>query len=188
MKKLTISQRKDLKKGTTNQIRREGNVPGVIYGRGRPNESIVVNGSEFQAVMRGLEKGLLATTRFELHDGNQKRKAIVKDIHYHPVSYAVTHVDFAELDDQRAVSVNVPILVVGMADCAGIKLGGFLRQVLRSVEVECLPKDIPSAFTIDVRELSIGDAKRISDIAMPASVRARGNLDQVAIVIAKSKA
>lgn len=188
MKKLTIFQRKDLKKGATNQIRREGNVPAVIYGFGRENEMITVSGSELQAILRNLKSGLLSTTLFELHDGKKVQKAIVKDIHYHRVSYAVTHIDFVAVQDNQPVTVNVPIQVEGAADCAGIKLGGFLRQVLRTLKVSCLPKDIPSEFVFDVRELNVGESKRLSDLPIPSSVRPLGRMNEVAVVIAKSKA
>jgi large subunit ribosomal protein L25 len=187
MKKLTISQRKDLKKGATNTIRREGDVPAVIYGRGRENENIVVKGIELQAILRNLESGLLATTVFELHDGKKVHKAIVKEIAYHRATYAVEHIDFAVLDDTQPITLNVPIHINGLAECPGIKLGGFLRQVLRTLKVSCLPKDIPSKFTLDVGALNMTEAKRLSDIEMPASVRPMGRMNEVAVVIAKGK-
>jgi len=188
MKKLNVFQRNDLKKGATNKIRREGNVPGVVYGRGQSNEMIYVNGDELKAILRNLKSGLLATTLFELHEGKKTFRAIVKDIHYHAVSYAIQHIDFLAVDDAKPVNVNVPIQIVGAADCAGVKLGGFVRQVIRSLEVNCLAKDIPTEFTLDVRDLNISESKRLSDIAMPASVRPNGRMNEVAVVIAKGKA
>lgn len=188
MKKLTVFQRNDLKKGETNKIRREGNIPGVIYGKGKPNEPVYVKGDEFNAVLRNMKGGLLATTVFELHEGNQRRKAIVKDIQYHRASYAIEHLDFAAVDDKQPVTVNVPIQVVGAADCPGIKLGGFLRQVIRALKVTCLPKDIPSEFVVDISKMNIAESLRLSDIQIPHAVRPLGRMNEVAVVIAKAKA
>ncbi len=188
MKKLTVFQRKDLKKGATNTIRREGNVPAVLYSAGQANENIYVKGDELQAILRSMKSGLLSTTVFELHDGKKMHKALVKEVQYHKVSYAIEHIDFVLLNDQREVTLNVPIQVLGAADSPGIKLGGSVRQVRRSLKVSCLPKDIPTEFTLDVSSLNMTEAKRLSDIEIPSSVRALGQMNEVAVVIAKSKA
>jgi large subunit ribosomal protein L25 len=185
MKKLTVYPRKDLKKSETNRIRREGNIPGVLYGQGHKNETIWIKGEEIQAILRNLESGLLATTTFELHDGKTILKAIVKDIHYHVASYAIEHIDFAILDPHREVTVNVPITILGLADCVGVKLGGFMRQVIRTLKVSCLPKHIPKSFELDIRDLNVAQSKRLSDIAIPDSVRSMGRMNEVAVVIAK---
>jgi large subunit ribosomal protein L25 len=112
-------------------------------------------------------------------------KAIVKDIHYHVASYAIEHIDFAILDPHREVTVNVPITILGLADCVGVKLGGFMRQVIRALKVSCLPKHIPKAFELDIRDLNVAQSKRLSDIAIPDSVRPLGRMNEVAVVIAK---
>jgi large subunit ribosomal protein L25 len=180
--KLTVSSRKELKKSDIKRIRREGNVPAVLYGQGLENETVVVDGNELRTVLRNMKSGLLATTVFHLSNG---KKAIVKEIQYHPVSYAILHLDLALISDDRPVTVNVPLQVVGAADCVGIKLGGFLRQVIRTLKVECLPKHIPQEFTIDVRDLNVNQAKRLSDLAIPSTVRPLGRMNEVAVVIAK---
>ena len=183
--KLTVFSRKESKRSQLNEIRRNGNVPAVIYGQGRDNENITIQGDDLRAVLRNMKSGLLATTVFELHDGKKTHRAIVKDIQYHPVSYAVLHVDFAVLKDDMPVTVNVPINVVGQGECAGIKLGGFLRQVLRTLRVTCLPKHIPAEFVLDITKLDVTQSLKLSDISIPASVRPLGKMNQVAVVIAK---
>lgn len=183
--KLTVQERKNLAKSETNKIRREGNIPAVLYGKGKENRNIVLNGEELRAVLRGLKSGLLSTTIFHIHDGKQNYRAIIKDIHYHVADYSILHVDLTLLEDQQPISVNVPIQVVGTADCVGVKLGGFMRQVIRSMKVSCLPKDIPQEFVLDVRELNIAQSKRLSDIVLPATVRPLAKLNEIAVVIAK---
>jgi large subunit ribosomal protein L25 len=183
--KLAIHNRALGTKGDVNKLRREGGIPAILYGRDKENTPIYVKGEEVAAILRKIQPGQLATTVFELNQGSSTVKAILKDIQYHVVSYQIEHLDFAVLADEALVSVNVPIQIVGAADCVGVKLGGFLRQVLRSVKVSCLPKDIPTGFAIDVRDLGISSAKKISDIEMPAGVKPLAKLEQVAVIVRK---
>jgi large subunit ribosomal protein L25 len=100
----------------------------------------------------------------------------------------VSHIDFEELFDDVPVSVKVPINCIGVADCAGIKLGGFLRQVIRHVRVECLPKHIPAEFQVDVRELGIKQSRKLADIKIPQGVKPLAKMDEVVVVVSKRAA
>src|SRR5262245_3553336 len=142
--KLQVKKRTAAKKGEINAIRREGNIPAVVYNRGKAGEPISVDGSEFSSYIREIIPGRLATTVFDLSEGNATYKAILKDITYDPVSYRVIHLDFEKLT-KDPVKVKVPIEIVGAVDSVGIKLGGTPRQVIRHVEVRC-SKEIPSHF------------------------------------------
>jgi large subunit ribosomal protein L25 len=183
--KLTVKPRVGEKKSDVKQIRREGNVPAIIYSsKGQP-EKLIVTGSEFSTVLREMKPGHLPTTIFTLTDGKHERRAIIKDIQYHLTSYVVSHIDFEELVDNVPVNVKVPVSCTGIVDCIGIKLGGFLRQVSRHVKVECLPNLIPSEFVVDVKELGIRQSRRLKDIKMPKGVRPLAGLEEVVVVIAK---
>lgn len=183
--KFSIQKRTTGKKGETNRIRREGSIPCILYGFQKAGEPVYIKGEDVQTVLRNMQSGLLSTTVFELNDGHIKHKAIIKEIQYHPVSYAVLHIDFALLSDERPITLNVPIELVGTADCAGVKLGGFLRQAIRTLKVTCLPKHIPEKFTLDVRDLNIAQSKKLSDIDMPKHVRPRAKMNEVAVVVGK---
>jgi large subunit ribosomal protein L25 len=183
--KLNVKPRIGEKKGDIKQIRREGDIPAVIYSSHTQPEKLTINGAEFSAILRGVKPGQLPTTVFVLNDGKKERKAIIKDIQYHLTSYRVSHIDFEVLEDAVLVSFKVPINCVGVADCIGIKLGGFLRQVNRHIKVQCLPKDIPAEFLIDVRDLGIRQTKRLKDLTMPAGVKPLASLEEVIVVIAK---
>jgi large subunit ribosomal protein L25 len=183
--KLAVQKRVKGTKGDVNKLRREGNIPGILYGSNEPGIPVHVKADEVHAILRNLKQGLLSTTVFELSEGSTKHKAVIKDIQYHVATYDVVHIDFALLKDNEPVTLNVPIQMIGVGDCAGVKLGGFIRQVIRSLKVSCLPKHIPSQFTLNVRDLDVGQAKRLSDIEMPAHVRPIGKLDQVAVLVAK---
>ena len=184
--KLSLFKRSAGKKSEVKKIRREGNIPGILYGYKQEVQNIYIKGDELQAIFRNLKAGLLPTTVFELHDGHKSHRALVKDIHYHPTSYAVLHIDFVLLEANTPINLNVPIIVLGAAECPGIKLGGFLRQVIRTMKVNCLPKHIPQEFNIDIRDLQLSQSKRLSDISIPEGVRPLPkSMNEVAVVIAK---
>lgn len=182
--KVKISKRDGKRKSEISQMRHKGDIPGVIYAKGVESELVCVDGLDFHEILRNLKKGHLPTTVFELADG-KTRKAIVKDIQYHPVTYKVLHVDFMLLQDKVPVNASVPIECTGVAECSGIKLGGFLRQVVRHVKVSCLPKDLPEQFELDVRKMAIGNSKRVSDIAIPEGVKPLAGTQTVVVTIAK---
>lgn len=173
-------------KSETKKIRREGDIPAVIYVKNKATETVVVKGSEFSSLLRKLQPGRLSTTVFTLKDEQGKtHRVIVKEIQYEPTTYAVRHLDFEGLVDDQKINVKVPVECTGIVDCAGIKLGGVLRQVIRFLRVRCLPKDIPTVFQIDIRNLAQFESKRLSDLEIPPTVRPLADLNEVAVVIAK---
>lgn len=183
--KLTVEKRTTGKKGETNKLRREGSIPAIIYGLGEAGTPVSVKREAIQQVLQKVASGHLATTVFELEMGSKTVKAIVKDVQYHPANYAIEHIDFLETKEDHPVTLNVPIQMEGVADCAGVKLGGFLRQVIRTLKVECLPKDIPAHFSLDVLNLSLGQSRRLSDLTIPKGVRPLAKMEQVIVVIGK---
>lgn len=185
--KLTITPRSAKAKGEIKQIRRKGNIPAVVYAPGEKAESIEVNGAEFGALVREIKAGHLPTSVFTLVIGNKEVKAIIKDIQYNMINYKVSHIDFEKLSDKVLITVNVPVTCAGIVDCVGIKLGGFLRQVYRTVSVECLPGVMPKEFVIDIRELGIGQSRRLSDIPMPKGVKPLEDMKKVLVVIGKQR-
>lgn len=185
--KFSFFKRNTGKKGETKRIRREGNIPCNLYGHQQAGEAVYIKGDDVHAFLRNLQRnsGTLSTTIFELEDGQKKHKAVIKEIQYHPVSYAVMHIDFALLSDKAPITINVPIELAGIADCVGVKLGGFIRQTIRTVKVTCLPKYIPEKFVLDVRDLNIAQSKKLSDLVMSEHIRPKAKMDEVAVVVGK---
>jgi large subunit ribosomal protein L25 len=182
--KLTVAKRQ-LKKSETARLRRAGDIPAVMYSPGNEPSMICIKGDEFRTVLRKMKQGHLSTTVFTLQTEEGEKKAIVKEIQYDVTKYHVTHLDFQELEDGVPVRVNVPIQCGGVADCVGIKLGGFLRQVIRCVKVSCLPKDIPQEFTVDIKDLAIGHSKRLETIPLPKGVTPLAPMKEVVVAISK---
>lgn len=182
---LSAEARTSTKKSETKQIRREGKIPAILYSVGKPNLQLTVSKDELGAILRQMKPGHLGTTVFHLKLDGKERKAIIKDIQYKLTTYEVSHIDFEELFEDVPVNVKVPIQCIGVADCVGVKLGGFLRQIIRHIRVECLPKQIPTNFDIDVQDLGIKQSKRISDITIPSGVKPLAKVDEVVVVVSK---
>lgn len=185
MKLQTIKRTRD-SKSEVKKLRREGFIPAVLYAKGQSGETVAVKANEFQSYLRHVKSGHLPTTVFTLVDDQGKeRRVVIKDIQYQITTYAVTHLDFEELLADQKINVNIPIECIGMVDCIGIKLGGVLRQVIRHVRVRCLPKDIPTYFELDIRELGLKQTKRLRDLEIPKTVRPLVDMNEVVAVIVK---
>lgn len=185
---LHVTHRTAKTKSESNQIRRSGGIPAVIYSKGKtPGEYLVVNSAEYQAIVRHIQPGRLSTTKFTLvDDKGHKRRAYVKEIQYKVTNYDVTHLDFEEIFNDVQVAVKVPVECVKAAECPGVKLGGVLRQVIRKVRVLGLPKDIPAYFELDVSQLDRSGRKTINDLNIPQTLRPLvANMNEVVCVIVK---
>ncbi|MCK4935125.1 MAG: 50S ribosomal protein L25, partial [Simkaniaceae bacterium] len=143
------------------------------------------NGIEYRTILRTMKTGYLPTTVFKLDVDGKLMNAIVKEIQYHPTTYQELHIDFQELIDDQYIEVNVPVRCIGIEDCVGVKLGGFLREVSRHVKVRCLPKDMPKEFCLDITKLNIGQSRRVKDLNISEEVRSIKSLEDVVMVIAK---
>lgn len=184
---LAFSKRGLDKKLEVKRARRKGEIPGILYCRGKKGETIIVDANEFKKLIRKIPQGFLSTTVFTLKSEEKVYKAILKDVQYNVTSYEPIHLDFEELKADEKVTVNVPIQCTGVAECAGVKLGGVLKQIKRTVRVKCLSDAIPSHFELDVKELTMGHVKRLGDIAFPDGVEPIGDMKTAAIVIGKQK-
>lgn len=185
MKLKTVKRTAD-SKSEVKKLRREAYIPAVLYVKEKSGETFAVNGNEFNSYLRNVKPGHLPTTVFTLVDEQGKeRRVVIKDIQYAITTYAVTHLDFEELVSDHKINVKVPVECIGQVDCVGIKLGGVLRQVIRHVRVRCLPKDLPSYFELDIRELGLRQSKRVKDLEIPKAVRPLLNEKEVIAVIVK---
>ena len=155
------------------KARNAGLVPAVIYGRhlGKP-QNLQLDARELKAAL-GKTTGEHVLVDLEI-TGGDKTLALIQDVQHHALKRHIMHVDFHALRADEKMHTTVPVVVFGEA--SGVKnLGGVLEQLLRSIEVECLPKDLPESIVIDVSPLEIGDAIHIKDLALPAGVTALGN-------------
>lgn len=184
---LKLHKRAAAGKSESKRLRREGKIPAILYKHDCDSgDNIAVDAAEFSAIVRKIIPGRLSTTIFTLAgEGDKSFRAIVKDIQYDPVNYSVVHLDFEALVDDVQININVPIELVGVVDCVGVKLGGVLRQVIRRLRIRCLPKNIPEVFQLDVKDLGQRETRRLSHLEIPNTVRPLADLKEVVAIIAK---
>jgi large subunit ribosomal protein L25 len=149
------------------RLRRDGILPGVVYGRGTDGVAMQVNGRELRNRVGSLEGSHVL--RFKSGaDSLDGRLVLIKNVQYHPVTHAVAHIDFYEVDVTRKITVMVGLHFVGRPE--GVVHGGVLQPIARELEVECLPMDIPAQIDVDVSPLEIGHALKAGDITLPPDV------------------
>ena len=149
------------------RLRRNGKLPGVIYGRGTDGVAMQVDDRELKTRVGSLEGSHVV--RFKsAADNLDGRLVLIKDVQYHPVTHAIAHIDFYEVDVLRKITVMVGLHFVGRPE--GVVQGGVLQPIVRELEVECLPMDIPAQLEVDVSPLQIGHALKAGDIALPPGV------------------
>ena len=160
---LTAERRSTKGKGAAREMRRGGKVPAVIYGRGREPAELALDGV---ALGRLLEKIVPGNTIVELTVDGKAVKTLIREVQRHPVRPGIVHVDFYEIRAGQRIRLQVPIHCVGIPD--GVRnQGGTLDQVIRNVEIEVLPDDIPERAELDVTALTIGKSLHISDLSIP---------------------
>jgi large subunit ribosomal protein L25 len=147
-------------KNAARRVRRDGKIPAVVYGAGKDAVSVAVDPRH---VLRILHSETGHNTIFDLTLDHDKTKAMIVDWQFEPVKGKLLHVDLKRIAMDQKLAVKVPIELKGEA--AGVKQqGGILEQMLREVEVECLPADIPSFIEVDVSELTFGKVLRVADL------------------------
>jgi large subunit ribosomal protein L25 len=151
---------------TARRLRAEGKVPGVLYGLGSDPVPLTVEWRELRQALI-TEQGLNAIINIEV-DG-ESTPTLVKDMQRHPVRRNVLHVDFIRVDLDKTVDVEVSISLEGEAELVS-REGGVVDQVLQSLLITAKPADIPAGLTVDISGLVIGEALRVSDIALPDGV------------------
>ena len=143
-------------KASVKQLREQGIVPGVLYGRDRDTVSIKADAKEVEDVLGGN-----AIIDLTLDDGSTQ-PIMVKEVQRDVITRDLLHIDLYQIALDEELIVEVPVEVVGQAE--GEREGGLLNQILREVEIECLPTDIPEKIEVDVTELGIGDSVDVSDL------------------------
>jgi large subunit ribosomal protein L25 len=163
--KLVVVQREGLGSAESRRLRKEGLVPGVLYGSGEP-VAISIAERELRRALTG-SAGLHAILDVEIGGKGQTHASILKEYQVDPVRGGVTHVDLQEVRLDRAIRALVAVHLHGGEDAPGVREGGVLSQPLREVTVEALPLEVPEHIELDVSGMEIGGTLRISDLTAP---------------------
>jgi len=160
------------------RLRRQGQIPAVVYGHGMDALAVAVPGRDLRTAL-STEAGLNAVITLEL--GDRRYLALTREIQRHPVRGTVVHVDFQVVDPDESVAAEVPVLLVGEA--LQVAHGdGVVDQLLFTMAVHAKPGEIPSSLEVDVTDLTIGGAIRVSEVALPAGVTADHEAETVVVM------
>ena len=161
-------------KNDARRVRRDGRIPAVVYGAGKSAVPVAVDPRQ---VSRILHSDTGHNSVFDLALDGEKTKAMIVDWQYEPIKGSLLHIDLKRIAMDQKLRVNVPIELVG--DPEGVKTqGGLLEQIVREVEVECLPADIPNVIELNVADLVFGVVLRVSDLPKNDKVRFVTDADQ----------
>src|SRR5919202_885377 len=165
--KLSVRERESRGSAESRRLRRNGEVPGVLYGRGKPPHAISVPERELRRALTG-DGGLHAILDVTL-DGSQARPSILKSYQQDPVRGSLTRIDLQEVRLDQPIQARVVVELVG--EPVGVTEGGVLSQVNREITVEALPLEIPEHIDLDVSGMAIGDTLRLADLPEQDAVR-----------------
>jgi len=170
-------------KNVARRVRRAGKVPAVLYGAGKDTRSLALDPKQVTRILHS-ETG--HNTIFDLTLDGERTKAMIVDWQYEPIKGSLLHIDLKRIAMDQKLKVSVPVVLKGEA--AGVKQqGGILEQIVREVEIECLPGDIPSSIEADVTELVFGKVLRVSDLPHSDKIKFLSDANQPVVHITTVK-
>jgi large subunit ribosomal protein L25 len=173
--KLAISEREVTNSRATRRLRRQGQVPGVLYGGGDDALAFVVDERELRHALAA--QGAVV----ELQLGSSGTPAVLQDAQRHPVRGHTMHVDFLRVNLNVAIHAAVTLDLLGGEDAPGTKEGGVLEHVTREINIEALPNDIPERLELDVSKMNVNDTLFLSAVAAPAGVTILDDPDETVV-------
>jgi large subunit ribosomal protein L25 len=178
--KLTAERRTGIGRSAVRKLKAIGVVPAVIYGAKDKPEPLQVSRRDVNAMLSHAS-GENILVELEIA-GDPNRLALVQEVQHSPVGGAVLHIDFHAVSMDEVIEADVPLEPVGTAN--GVKnMGGLLEQSLRSLAIECLPRDLPDVITVDVSALNVGDGIHVREIVLPPGVTTRVSPDLTAFSV-----
>jgi large subunit ribosomal protein L25 len=164
---IIVELRDRVGKGAARAARREGLIPGVVYGAKLPPQPITVSRKQMDSL---LQKPGLFNTLFELQAGDKKQQVLPRDVQLDVVTDIPLHVDFLRLSDRTEITINVPVVFVNEDQSEGLRQGAVLNIVRHQIEVRCLAGAIPASIEVDLAGSVIGDSIHIGAVQLPKGV------------------
>lgn len=165
---LDVAVREESGTGNAREARRNGFVPGIVYGG---EDAPISVSMKFNEVLKALNSGQFLQSMIEISHDGKKQKVLTKDVQFHPVSDMPVHVDFFRVTNKTIIEVEVSVNFVGDEVSPGLKEGGVLNVVRHAIEVKCPAGDIPEEIEVDISKMEIGDSIHISEVALPKGVK-----------------
>jgi len=168
---LDASVREKTGKGVARKLRADGQIPSIIYGPEIQPVPLAINAHEFKKLLiKAKGERILFTLNLQNYGSSEQRLALIKELQRHPVNDSIRHVDFYEVAMDRELHIEVPVKLVGKARGVEVEKG-VLEIKRRTLEVACLPTNIPDEIEVDVTDLGLGEAIHIGDVTPPEGVR-----------------
>jgi large subunit ribosomal protein L25 len=164
---LAARPRSETGKGVNRKLRASGRVPAVVYGHGEETRPLTVDAHDLERLLATVR---VESTLIELSIEGERApvRALVRELQTHPYRDAVLHIDFYQIHAGEALTVEVPIRLIGASP--GVRAGGIMQHALTELEIRCLPEQIPQVLEVDVSALEIGDSIHVSDIPLPEGI------------------
>lgn len=154
--------RNEIGKGASNRARREGFIPAELYGKEKDNISVMVSENEMEKLINRFGENALIKVFIDNDGKKENYTVLLKEIQRHPVRGTLSHIDFHQVSMTDKINTIVPVVLVG--DSPGVSEGGILQQLVRELDIRCLPTDIPGSIELDISNLNIGDSLSVSDV------------------------
>ena len=181
--KLEVQQRNTFGKQSARDLRKEGGVPAVLYGRAQDTVSIQIDARTFRQFLRTYGENVIIN--MEIGNGNPET-VIIKEIQRHPVQkHTLMHADFIRISLDEPVTSAVPVVLEGTPQ--GIQEGGVLEFPLRQITIHCLPIRMPTDISVDVSELDIGDSIHVSDLSLDEDIEILDDLERTIATVSQPR-
>ncbi|MFH1067758.1 MAG: 50S ribosomal protein L25 [bacterium] len=181
---LKAARRSETGRKAVKQTRRTGFVPAVLYGGGK-SQPLAVDKKDLSNVFHSSTSENILVD-LEIKEDAKKRLALIQDVQHHCLKDFILHVDFQEIDEQKKFHVEVPVIALG--EPIGVRTeGGILDHVLRTLKLECLPKDLPDHIEVDISQLQLKQTIHVRDIVLPQGVTALNAKDLSVFIVHEPK-
>jgi large subunit ribosomal protein L25 len=182
---LTARPRSVSGRNAVKSVRARGSVPAVIYGARTEPANLEVSHRELEALLsHAVGENILVELQIEEGSKKSTQLSLIQEVQHHPIARNILHVDFQAVSATEEITASVTVEPTGEAD--GVKnFGGLLEQSIRSIEVRCLPQNLPELITVDVTALKVGDSIHIRDLKLPAGVTATDDADLTVFIVAE---
>jgi len=171
--------------GPARALRRNNQIPAVLYARGTETVLLSVDITDLERALKESTVSQLLLNLVIQNGETYTKTAMIKELQTHPVSRDFLHIDFYEIAMDRKIKVNIPVIIKGKSE--GVELGGMLQIIRRELEVLCLPHDIPEQIEIDITNLGIGDSVHVNEISLEGDAEIQADVNFTVLTILSPK-
>lgn len=180
---LTAETRQRTGSGVLKQMRREGFIPSVVYGKGQENQNIKVNTKLLTDMLaNSASESILVDLEI---DGGEAHTAFLQTTQHNPLTGSLVHADFLAVTEGMIITASIPVELHG--EPVGVKAGGIMEQLVRDLEISCSPKDLPEIINAQIDHLEVGDSITIGDLSLPEGVTPTLAADVLVAIVNESR-